>query len=113
MQRTQGTIARWLWSELENTEHEAHDDCHLPVAREYSVGAWEAHHYGTHALVRIKATLHQIEAAKQDHRVTVLPSIYSREPIPAPMAAALQGMGVTPEMSLAECLEKLGEREPR
>jgi len=106
-------MTRWIWSELEPYEHE-HGEHDLPVAREYATGQWLAPlHFGTHALVRCETNAHHLEASKQDHRVIVLGSIHSQEPIPAEVVEGLKRWGVTPDMTVHQMLATLSLTEPQ
>lgn len=84
------------------------------VARDYCVG--QRHnaplHFGGYALCECELTNNQLEAAKQDPRLVVLPAIRSSARIPEVVAKALGDWGVTPDMTVYGMLETLAEREP-
>lgn len=99
-------------------DHPAHalafTDSFEPVARDYSLRNPPAPlHFGSHALCYCEMTADQLQAAQQDPRLIVLPSMYDPAPIPEAIAAALEQYGVTAGMSQIEMLKKLGEVEPQ
>ena len=97
---------RWIWSAMKAVAGYEHPQ---PVARKY------AHHWTApmaldgYQLAHCSMTLSQLEEAKHDDRLLVLPSLRSRAPIPTRMAEELSKYGVSPEMTLHETLEHLGE----
>lgn len=64
------------------------------------------------ALVQMLANAHQLEAAKQDQRVLVLPITMDPTPLPQQVTDNYASWGATTGMSLAALLCKLAETEP-
>ena len=80
-----------------------------PVARKYAHRWVAPMALNGYQLVHCSMTLPELEQAKHDDRLLVLSSLRSHIPIPKRMAEELSKYGVTPEMTLHEALEHLGE----
>jgi hypothetical protein len=85
----------------------------LPAANAYG-NAWRCPRYPDtdegFALVQLSADLHQLEAAKSDDWVVVIPNMYS--PLPQQVVDAYSGIGATDGMTLAQLLDVLTAIEP-
>jgi hypothetical protein len=90
-------------------------DSYQVVARDYSLRNPPAPlHFGAHALCYCMMTADQLQAAQQDPRLIVLPSMLdTTSPLPAEITSALADYGVTAGMTQMQLLNKLGEVEPQ
>lgn len=64
------------------------------------------------ALVEMMTTPHQLDAAKQDPRVTVCPNLFDPSPLPQAVTDAYATRGATTGMSMGALMSMLGEIEP-
>jgi hypothetical protein len=105
-------IKRWFFSEFFLDD----DHDHLvPVANAYG-NRWHCPRLpegeGGYALIEMLTSVHQIEAARQDPRVTVCPTAMSPTPVPQNIIDAYASWGATPGMTMGQLLATLAEQEP-
>jgi len=105
-------LTRWFFSQTYQDADLRHI---MPVCRAYGYH-WHIPRHPDESngwtLVQMACGQHQLEAAKQDHRVIVLPALFDRSTLPAAVIEAYASWGAAADMDLATLLAKLGETEP-
>jgi hypothetical protein len=96
-----------------NTFAEVRTDSYHPIARDYSLGHDSPIHFGSYALSCCEMTLNQLEAARQDSRLIVLPSVQSGAAIPDAVSTALASYGVTAGSAMNDMLTALSAIDSR
>lgn len=103
---------RWMFSEFYTDELLG---MMAPVAAAYSNG-WQCPCFpdseGGSALVAINCDGHQVEAAKQDSRITVCPLLFDASALPQTIIDAYASMGATTGMSIGTLIATLAESVP-
>lgn len=96
---------RWVFSPIDAVTGQ-------PVAKEYAMRCEAPFHHDGHALAYCEMNAHQLEAARKDPRLIVLPSIHEPVCIHPRVLEHHAGHGAKPFMQLHELLGVMAKHHP-